>query len=80
MNSDVTIAEGLKSALAKCKPGQTKTIEVTVSMDKDGKATLNADKSYGEEAAEAKPAAAAVAVKKKSSRPKPVMDAIASMY
>jgi hypothetical protein len=77
MNSDVAISDDLKSAMAKCKPGQSKTMEISVSMAKDGKITLGATKesseAYEKEEAPAAP-------KKPAKRSKPVMAAIESMY
>lgn len=84
MDSDVTLTDGLKSVLSKCKPGDSKTISVGVSMGKDGKVTLDASgTSEYEDAPDVKvekTTTAPAPAKKKSSRPKAVAEAITSMY
>lgn len=65
MNPEVSVSDGLRSELAKCKPGETKSLSIQVSMAQDGKVTLNAGEAYR-------------APKPKSSRPAAVEDALKS--
>lgn len=65
---EVSVSDELKSMCAKCKPGQSKTMEVNVMMDKSGKVTLS---PHGDSYETEKPA--------KGNRPK-VVDSVLKAY
>ncbi len=74
MTDEVMVSPELKAMLAKCEPGQSKTMSVMASMGKDGKMMLSPANEKAEEKAEIK------SKKKAGTRPKAVMDAIGDMY